>query len=111
MPASNAASTTAAVPAASVRQPKLLHPMPTSDTLMDPILRYSMTQNSSEKGKEHKRLTKHKMSLCHNKGRESEKAPDRRLSSAQNLGDADARVFLRPSLFPCRQHLRLLVAR
>src|SRR6516165_3339723 len=110
MPASNAASTTAAVPAASVRQPKLLHPMPTSDTLRDPILRYSMTQNSSEKGKEHKRLKKHKMSLCHNKRRESEKVPDRRLSAAQDAGDAGARVFFRPSFFSCRQYLRLLVA-
>src|SRR5438309_862343 len=43
MPASSAASTTAAVPAASVRQPKLLHPMPTRDTLRDPSLRYSIS--------------------------------------------------------------------
>src|SRR5260370_20028509 len=43
MPASSAASTTAAEPAASVRQPKLLHPMPTADTSRDPSLRYSMS--------------------------------------------------------------------
>src|SRR5262245_19968992 len=42
MPPSSAASTTAAVPAASVRQPTLLHPTPTRDTLRDPMLRYSM---------------------------------------------------------------------
>src|SRR5579871_3261113 len=42
MPASNVAFTTAAVPAASRREPKLLQPNPTTDTASDPILRVSM---------------------------------------------------------------------
>src|SRR4051812_17064105 len=41
MPASKAASTTRAVAAASMRQPKLLHPRPTTDTLSEPIERFS----------------------------------------------------------------------
>src|SRR5262245_46065785 len=44
MPASNAASTTEAVPAASIRQPKLLQPTPTRETLRDPTFRYSMNE-------------------------------------------------------------------
>src|SRR5262245_31864055 len=43
MPASSAASTVAAVVAASVRQPKLLHPRPTRDTLRDHSMRYFMS--------------------------------------------------------------------
>jgi hypothetical protein len=41
IPASRAASTTFAVVAASMRQPKLLHPMPTTETLRDPMFRCS----------------------------------------------------------------------
>src|SRR6266700_444471 len=44
-PASRAASTTAAAPFASVRQPKLLQPMPTTETFSEPILRNSMRRN------------------------------------------------------------------
>src|ERR1700733_13068993 len=42
-PASSAASTTAAVAPASMRQPKLLHPNPTTETSKDPIRRFSIT--------------------------------------------------------------------
>src|ERR1041384_8593219 len=43
IPASRAASTTAAAPPAPVRHPKLLHPIPTRETSRDPSLRYSIT--------------------------------------------------------------------
>src|SRR5215831_15008132 len=43
MPASRAASTTDVVPAASMRQPKLLQPIPTRETLRDPSFRCSMS--------------------------------------------------------------------
>src|SRR5215471_13467956 len=45
IPASRAASTTAAAPVASVRQPKLLHPIPTRDTSRHPSLRYSIVRD------------------------------------------------------------------
>src|SRR5579872_6621067 len=41
-PASSAACTTLAVASASRRQPKLLHPRPTTETCSEPILRFSM---------------------------------------------------------------------
>src|SRR5262249_14787817 len=78
MPASSGASTTAAVPAASVRQPKLLHPRPTSDTLRDPSLRDSTAFHYS-------RVEFQKAPMDNGK-RDSAQAPDRRLPAAQNAG-------------------------